>query len=130
MEAKPRDVEPRVVTEGLEILIERDLEKHKTALELAKANLEAFERARTHEIAKKKYYRRQIGGGKYNDEALRASMEQMRVNITHLSNRVKEEKDRIAHETLVVDTLTRQMAEQIEGLEALARYRISHAVRN
>ena len=125
-----RSETPRVVIEGMEVIIERDLKKHQSILERTKQELVAYRQAASHEIAKKKHYRKLIGGGKYNDEALEAALKDIRVNIRHLTDKAEASEEKIKHEDLIVRTLTKQLAGQIQGLEELARYRITHAHRN
>ena len=111
--------EPVVVIEGMEVVIERDLKRHKVMLERAKSELLAWEQARGHEIARKRAWRKLVGTGKYDDEALVASRDQSNVNIRHLSDKIEAAKERIAFETNIVDTLSRQQEEQTRGLAAL-----------
>jgi len=115
--------EPRVVIEGLEEIIERDLEKNKVLLEQTQKELLAYKGARAHEIQRKKYYASLIGGGKFNDESLRVSMDDIAINIRHLSDKIKLAQEKIEHHTLIVDTLTEQRKAQYEALSALSLYR-------
>lgn len=123
-----REDAPEVVVEGIEVVIERDLKKHQIILNRTKEERLAYLAARSHEIAKKKHYRKLIGGGKFNDDSLRMAIDQIRVNVQHFSDKIKLTDDKIEHETLIVDTLAKQLADQISSLEALTRWKISHAV--
>ena len=118
--------DPEIVFEGMEIIIKRDLEKHKVLLITSNQELLAFRNARSHEIKRKKYYKSLIGGEKYNDDSLRRSMDDIAINIRHLSDKVKLSEDAIKHHTLIVDTLTEQLENQNRGLDALAKYRRDH----
>lgn len=127
---EPNQSHPDVVIEGLEVVIERDLEKHKGILERSKQELLSWEQARGHEIARKKAWRKLVGGGKYDDDALRESIRQSNVNIRHLSDKVDAAKESITFETQIVDTLTRQLEDQNRGLAVLARSRAVDANSN
>lgn len=121
MEANaPHASEPWFFIEGIDEVIRRDLEKHKGLLAQEQLNLQAYQNSVSHAIAYKKHYSRLIGGGKYDDDSLRRSMDQHRTNIRHLQDKVKLTKDAIAHQTLIVDTLT----------EDLAKYEVAHAAAN
>lgn len=123
-------MEPSVVIEGLEVVIERDLQKHRVILERTKQELLSWEQARGHEIARKRAWRKLIGGGKYDDDALRESMRQSNVNIRQLSDKVEAAKEKITFETNIVDTLAAQLQEQCRGLAELARQRVRDANRD
>lgn len=116
---------PRVVIEGLEEIIERDLEKHKGFLERSKLELLSYKQAVSHEIKRKKYYKSLIGGGKFNDEALQKSMNDIATNIRHMSDKVKLTNEAIVHHTEIVDTLTVQLKDQMAGLKELYKQRDS-----
>jgi len=123
IERKDMGAEPIMVVEGMEDVIKLDLEKHKDLLDRTKHELQAYTGARAHEIKKKKHYKSLIGGGKYDDEALRRSMDEIGVNITHMSNKVKAAQEKIEHHTLIVDTLSKQLEDQYKGLATLAEHR-------
>ena len=132
-ESKIRSMEanqPIVVIDGLEDVIKRDLEKHKSLLVKSKTELDAFKTALSHQVKKKKYYGSLIGSGRYSDEALKSSMTTIAVDIRHMSDKVKLSQEAIEHHTLIVDTLTKQLEEQYKGLKALAAYRRKEAVSN
>ena len=115
-----------VVIVGIEDVIKRDLVKHRGYLDQAQTELLAYKQARVVEVDKKKHYRKQIGGGKYNDDSLRKAMSNIAINIRHMDDKIKLTDDRIEHETLIVDTLAGQLAEQEKSLERLAEYRRQH----
>jgi hypothetical protein len=127
---KDLGIEPVVVIEGMEDIIERDLEKHKEILARTRLEKQAWAEGRSHEVKRKKYYNSLIGGGKFNDDALRESMHQIAVNITHLSNKVKAADEKIAFETNIVDTLAEQLKKQQDALQYLRDYRIKEAMKN
>lgn len=121
MEANvPHDSEPWFFIEGIDEVIRRDLEKHKGLLQHEQLSLQAYNESVIHAIACKKHYNKLIGGGKYNDSALEASISQQRTNIRHLQDKVKLTKDAIEHHTLIVDTLTSD----------LGKYELAHAAAN
>jgi len=122
--------QPLIVIDGLEKIIERDLEKHKLLLVKTKSELDVYRISVSHQVKKKKYYKSLIGGGKYNDDSLRKSMTMIGVDIRHMSDKVKLSQEAIEHHTLIVDTLTKQLEEQYKGLKALAEYRRKEAVLN
>lgn len=128
MAAKNGRPELQIVVEGMEDIIERDLEKHKAILERARADQLAFRSARSHEIQKKKNWTSKIGGGKFDDDALRESIKLINVNIRHFSDKEKLAQDLIDFETNIVDTLTEQLANQHRGLDDLAKYRRDNAL--
>lgn len=109
-------MEPKIIIEGIDEIIKRDLEKHKAILERSKMELASYREARSHEIKKKKHYRKLIGNGKYNDDALKRSMNDIAINIRHMEDKVKLTNDAIAHHTLIVDTLTNQLKEYEKGM--------------
>jgi hypothetical protein len=115
--------EPVVVIDGLEVIIRRDLEKHKLLLTQSKANLDAFRLALSHQIKKKKYYVFLVGGGKYDDAALWESIAMIGVDIRHLSDKAKLTEEALVHHSLIVDTLTAQLADQHKNLKILAEFR-------
>lgn len=119
----PANRDPEIVVEGLEEIIKRDLLKHKSHVETTKIEIDTFRAARAHEIKRKKHYSKLIGGGKYNDEALRKAAGDIAVNIRHMSDRVDLAEQKLAHHTEIVDTLTLQLADQDAGLAVLAEYR-------
>jgi hypothetical protein len=128
MEAKNRSNEPVMVVEGMEDIIKKDLGAHKIILERTQQELLAYRNAVSGEIQKKKYYLALIGGEKFNDEALKSSINDINVNIKHMSDKVKLSKDKIEHETLIVDTLTEQLANQNHNLEVLAKHRLRESL--
>ena len=107
--SKQRRIEPEVFIEGIDVVIKLDLGKHKELLARTNAELLSFREARDHESARKRYYYRLIGGGEFNDEALRNSVKDIRVNIRHLSDKVKVAEEKVEHHTMIVDTLTGQL---------------------
>jgi hypothetical protein len=117
------DRNPDIVIVGLEEIIKRDLEKHKTLLARSKIEMDSYKTAVSHEIKKKKHYKSLIGGEKYNDDSLRESMDMIAINIRHLSDKVKLSQEAIDHHTLIVDTLSKQLEDQYEGLKRLKKFR-------
>jgi hypothetical protein len=118
--------EPEIVIEGIEEVIKKDLKKFQGLLEKDKLDLIAYKNARSHEIQKKKKWKSLIGGKKYNDDALRDSMDQIAINIRHMSDKIDLTNKAIKHHTEIVDTLTEQLENQYKGLKVLAEYRKEH----
>ena len=117
--SQPRRIEPEVFIKGIDVVIRLDLGKHKELLAHTKVELVAFREAVTHESARKRYYYRLIGGGKFNDESLRRSVEDIRINIRHLSDKVTFSEEKIEHHQLIVDTLTTQLKDYDRRYAAL-----------
>ena len=113
---------PKIVIQGIEDVIKRDLDKHKSLLERSRTELLAFKRARSHEIKKKRAWNGHIGGGKYNDESLRVSLKQINVNIRHFSDKATMAEANIAEHTRIVDHLTAQLSEQERDLDILDKF--------
>lgn len=106
-----------IFIEGIDVIIERDLNKHKSLLEKNNMDIQAMEHAISSEIQRKKYYNKQKGKRNYNDEAMDTAMEQMRVNISHLGNKLKVTKELRIQNTQIVDTLTPQLAQYYKDLK-------------
>jgi len=117
--SRERRVAPEVFIEGIDVVIRLDLGKHKELLAQSQVDVLAFREARDHESARKRHYYRLIGGGKYDDEALERSVKDIRVNVRHLSDKVKLAEDKIDHHTLIVDTLTEQLQDYDKAYAAL-----------
>lgn len=105
-----RRVEPEIFIEGVDVIIRLDLGKHKELLAQTTTEMHGFRDAATHESKRKRHYYRLIGGGKYDDDALERSVVQIRQNIVHLTRKAEAAADKIAHHSLIVDTLTEQLA--------------------
>ncbi len=109
-----RRIEPEIFVKGIDKVIKLDLGKHKELLVQTNAELLAFLEARDHESARKRHYFHLIGGEKYDDDALKRSVADIRINIRHLDDKAKLSRDKIEHHTLIVDTLTEQLQEYNE----------------
>jgi hypothetical protein len=118
-----RNNEPVMVIEGLEDILIKDIAKHKEIVERTENELISFRKAVSHEVKRKKHYRKLIGGGKYNDESLQKSIDMMGINITHLSNRVKETTEKRDFNKNIVDTLSKNLEDHRNGLKILAEHR-------
>ena len=119
--SKPRRKDPEIFLEGIDVVIRLDLGKHKELLAQTQAELLSFREARDHESARKRHYYRLIGGDKYDDDALRRSVEDIRINIRHLSDKAKLAEEKVEHHTLIVDTLTAQLADYDRTYASLNR---------
>lgn len=120
--------EPKVVIEGMEDVIRRDLEKHRMLREQTQNELMVWRAGRSHEIRKKKHYARLVRGEgphakRYSKKALRRSIKDINVNIRHLSDKCEGAEQKIAHHTEIVDTLSAHLAGQLDDLATLAEYR-------
>ena len=114
---------PKVIIEGIDVIIKRDLEKHKTILERSQTELLSYREARSHEVKKKKHYISLIKEGKYNKESMERSIQDINVNIRHFSDKCKLTQDAIKHHTVIVDTLTEQLKEYEEDMKELKKLR-------
>jgi hypothetical protein len=103
-----------VFVEGLGPIIKRDLDKHRSLLEQVHRDHLAFVQARSYEIARKKNWKSKIGGGKYDDDAMREAIKQINQNIRHFSAKIKLADEKIKHHKLIVDTLTDRLKEYQE----------------
>lgn len=114
-----RRIEPEVFLEGIDVVIKLDLGKHKELLGQARADVESFREAAAHESARKRYYHRLIGGGKYDDDALKRSVKDIRINIRHLTDKADQAVKKAEHHTLIIDTLTAQLEDYNRRYAAL-----------
>jgi hypothetical protein len=106
-----------IFIEGIDVIIRRDLDKHKSLLEKNNMDIQAFENAINSEIQRKKFYVKQKGQKKYDDTAMDVAIEQMRINITHLGDRLKITKELRRQNTQIVDTLTPQLVQYYVDLK-------------
>jgi chromosome segregation ATPase len=115
---------PFIVIEGLEEATKRDLAKHTALIARTRAEIASYRAARSQEVRKKRNYRSLIGGGKYNDDALRASIKDINVNIRHMSDRADQAEQKLEHHQLIVDTLTKQLEDHEEQMKKLRKFRL------
>ncbi len=106
---KARRKDPEIFIEGVDVIIKLDLGKHEVLLAQSTMELRSYRAAAKHESARKRHYHRLIGGDKYDDDALRRSVKDIRQNINHLTQKAKLAEDKIEHHTLIVDTLSAQL---------------------
>ena len=114
-----------IFIEGIDIIIRRDLEKHKALLEKDIMGIESLQVARSNEIRRKQFYGEQKGKRRYKDNAMNTAIEQMNKNIGHLSMRIKFTEDMKKQNTLIVDTLTEQLKEYDTMLRTIAKRNIN-----
>ena len=95
--------------EGIDVIIRRDLDKHKALLEVNELSIQSLQAARSAEIRRKQFYGEQKGKRRYRDKDMDIAIEQMNKNIGHLSIRIKLTEDLREHNTHIVDTLTEQL---------------------
>lgn len=117
--SKDRRKDPEIFIEGIDVKIKLDLGKHRELLAQTRIELVSFRQARDHQSAKKRHYYRQVGKGKYNDEALMKSVGDIRINVRHLSDKATLAEEKIAHHKLIVDTLTTQLKDYNERYATL-----------
>jgi hypothetical protein len=109
---------PQVITIGIDKVIEKDLGKHKELLEQSKQRLLTYREAQAHQVQKKRHYASLIGGERYDDDALKASVTMINTDVRAMEDKVKLSKEEVAHHTLIVDTLTEQLVNYHEMIEA------------
>jgi len=102
---------PDIFVEGIDVVIKLDLDKHKSLLDRAKLSQISFKTSVAHEIKKKKHFLSLINEGKYDETSMRNSITDIKINIRHLSDKAKLAKEEIEHHTLIVETLTAQLAD-------------------
>lgn len=107
---------PEIFTEGIDVVIKRDLDKHKSLLEMAQTSLLTFKTSVSYEVGKKRRYLELINQGEYNEDSMRNSVEDININIRHMSDKAKLAQDEIEHHTLIVDTLTEQLQDYNDAL--------------
>lgn len=112
-----------VFVEGIDVIIRRDLEKHKSLLEQNILDIQAFQRTRASEIGRKRFYGEQKGKKRYRDEEMDKAIQQMNNNIEHLSERIKFTENLKKENTVIVDTLTEQLIEYDIGIRKMARHK-------
>ena len=120
----PHETEPWMFIEGIDGVIRLDLAKHQKMLEQERINLDQYQHAVSHSVQHKRHYAGLLGGGKYDDDALRDSITRINTNTRHLSDKVKLTQDAIAHQTEIVDTLTAQLAQYEVAKSAITNRRL------
>lgn len=112
---------PQIFILGIDVVIERDLNKHKSLLERAKHSLISFKTAVSHQVKKKKYYAGLLAdpAQKYDKRAMKKSLKDINIDIRAMSDKVQITQEEIAHHTLIVDTLTEQLADYNKQLREL-----------
>lgn len=114
---------PHIVIEGMEDIIAKDLQKHQDILERTKQELLSWRQARSHEIAKKKYYVKNVNNPKFKKDSMEKAIEQIKLNIRHFSDKIKLAEEKIKFETNIVDTLAAQLEEQNVAVKALNKFK-------
>ena len=105
--------------EGIDVIIRRDLDKHKDLLNMNNLNLQAFAAARDNEIGRKRFYGEQKGKRKYRDEDMDKAIRQMNTNIGKFERDIRLTKDQKEMNTRIVDTLTQQLKDYDVGYKQL-----------
>ena len=108
-----------IVIEGIDIIIKRDLDKHKALLEKNIIDIQAMNRARGSEIGRKRFYGEQKGKRRYQDDAMDAAIIQMSINITGYSRKILATEELKKFNTNIVDTLTQQLKDYNINLKKL-----------
>lgn len=97
--------------EGIDVIIRRDLDKHKALLDMNNINILTFTTSRDNEINRKRFYGDQKGKRRYQDEAMDIAIKQMNTNIGKFERDIKFTKEQKEMNTRIVDTLTEQLKE-------------------
>jgi len=121
MAVKERRIEPEIFLEGIDEVIKKDLGRHRELLARTRIEMASWRQAVKHESAKKRHYYRLIGKGKYDDDSLRNSVADIRINIRHLSDKVEAAELKIAHHTEIIDTLAQQLEDYDRQAERVAK---------
>ena len=108
---------PEVITIGIDKVIEIDLGKHKAQLEQSKQRLLAYREAQSHQVQKKRHYAKLIGGGTFDDDALKASITMINTDVRAMADKCRVSEEEIAHHSLIVDTLTEQLVNYHKTIE-------------
>jgi hypothetical protein len=114
---------PLIFIKGLDEITKKDLKKFKSILERDKFELIKYKEALSYQIQKKKHYKSLIGKGKYDDDSMKKSIVMINVDIRQISDKVKLTNDAIAHHTLIVDTLSKQLDEYYKNLEVVNKFK-------
>jgi len=117
-------ITPKIVIKGIDVVIKRDLSRHKGMLERSKLDLQSFRQSRSHEIKKKKHYRKLIEEGKYNKKAMERSIVEISINIRHMSDKCKLSQDAIEHHTMIVDNLATQLEQYNKDIVELSNLKV------
>ena len=115
-----------IFVEGIDVIIRRDLDKHKAILEMNVMDIQAFQKSRSSEIERKRFYGEQKGKRRYRDDAMDEAIEQMNKNIGHLSIRIKFAEELRDQNIIIVDTLTKQLEDYNKGIRALTSYKLNN----
>ena len=118
-----RKQDPQVVVEGMEDVLEMDLKKNEGILAQTQTELSEYQSARIHEKNRKKHYEGLIGGGKFNDGALKRGIDQSVINIKHFSDKIKLSNDKIVLHTDIVKQLKDAFRNQYAGLKVLEEHK-------
>lgn len=110
----------KIVIEGIEEIIKRDLKKHQMLLERNDCEMTEYKNALSYQLKKLKHYDLLLKGeNKYNKDSLSKSIDMIEVDIKQIENKIKLTNDAMEHNTLIVNTLTKQLEEQMEALKYL-----------
>lgn len=122
MEVNMESNRPNIFIRGIDKVIKKDLQKHKDLNARCKQNLDAYRTAVSHQVKKKKHYKSLIGGGKFDDDALRDSMDMISIDIRHHSDKVHQTQEEMKHHTLIIDTLSKQLEEYNSNKQSIDEY--------
>lgn len=111
----------RIIIEGLENIIQKDLDKHRFLFEKSKLELDEYRRALDYQVQRKKYYNRLLRAGKYNKESMEKEITQIQINARMLTDKISLSEKAIEHHKIIVDTLVKQLKDQQDGLLYLER---------
>lgn len=110
---------PKVFLEGIDVVIKRDLAKHKGEKARRGDELIAYKTALATLISRKRHYRGLIGTGKYDDKAMVASIEGINVDIRAMQDKIKLTKEASDHHTMIVDKLSEDLSDYNRDKDAI-----------
>lgn len=121
MEANNDDI--GMVVEGLEIIIERDLNKHRGIVKQTKEEIRAFREARSHLVRRKQHFKGLMNSPKYNAESMKIARDNINIDIRHFTDKLNAAQEKLEFNQNIVDVLAKQLAEHNEALKTLAEHR-------
>jgi len=112
-----------IFVEGIDIIIRRDLDKHKALLEKNILDIQSIHGSRNGEIGRKNFYQEQKGKRKWKNDAMDTAIAQMNNNIARFTHQLLGLEKLKEDNTFIVDTLTQQLIDYNNGLSQLSQMR-------
>lgn len=103
--------EPTIFLEGIDVIIKRDLAKHRANVERCATEEQAYAQSLATLIARKKHYRSQVNNSRYNKESMLTAIYGLRVDIRAIDDKVKLSREAKSHYQVIVDDLVNQLSE-------------------